>query len=126
MSDSNTSEEETTIPVSKKRRKSNVVESSDSEEANNDVDNKNSVEKQRKSRKSKPSSSSDSDNVQTPKKKLQTPATRSSDRLRKKKEFSLPSREERLEIISHGAVKTSTRKMRELKPRRLVNNFIKE
>jgi len=39
MSDSNTSEEETTIPVSKKRRKSNVVESSDSEEAiNNDVD----------------------------------------------------------------------------------------
>lgn len=56
----------------------------------------------------------------------QTPRT--SERLRKKgsRSFSLPSREKLLDAISPGTKLKSQRKVKALKPRRLVNNFLRE
>lgn len=56
----------------------------------------------------------------------QTPRT--SERLRRKRStsFSLPSREEVLDAISPGARLSSQKKIKTLRPRKLVNNFLRE
>lgn len=53
---------------------------------------------------------------------------RSSERLRDKgsKSFSLPSREKLLDALSPGKKSHSQRKIKALKPRKLVNNFLRE
>jgi hypothetical protein len=62
---------------------------------------------------------------------LNTPATRTSERLKVKnsREFRLPSRDEVLDQVSPGNIqcpRLSEQKIKELRPRRLVNNFIRE
>ena len=56
----------------------------------------------------------------------QTP--RSSERLRRKasRSFSMPSREELLDSVSSGKKQNSQQKVKALKPRKLVNNFLRE
>ena len=56
----------------------------------------------------------------------QTPRT--SERLRRKRStsFSLPSREKILDAISPGARLSSQKKIKPLRPRKLVNNFLRE
>lgn len=56
----------------------------------------------------------------------QTP--RSSQRLRRKasRSFSMPSREKLLDSVSSGKKQNSQQKVKALKPRKLVNNFLRE
>lgn len=114
-----------------KKRKIKKIKSS-SEESASDTHEEPVYRKSPVSKIHKPCESSEDE--ETPRKYvkiLKTPATRSSERLKVKnsREFRLPSRDEVLDEVSPGNItcpRSSDKKIKELRPRRLVNNFIRE
>lgn len=123
------SEEETDLPLSlsaKKRRrctkKSRISSDSDGEEpptssSKREVDGSKDRHNDQDNLGGEPSK---------PPCHLKTPRT--SERLRQKrsKSFSLPSKEKVLETISPGRILSSQKKIKALKPKKLVNNFLRE
>ena len=125
MSDS----EGDTVPRARKRRSKKLTSSS--EESDSDDQDKLLSKKRRVLKHDKRERSEDDKTPRKDVKTPKTPATRSSERLKVKnsREFRLPDRDEVLDVVSPGNItcpKSSERKIKELKPRRLVNNFIRE
>lgn len=127
MSDSSKDESDVQISLSARKRRSStrsrITSDSDSEE-------RKEVKEHSESSLAVETKENDDGNVDVHGNSQLNPKTpRTSERLRRKRtrSFTFPSREKRLESVSGGRKITSSQtKINSLRPRKLVNNFLKE